>query len=280
MTGGKEVREAMDAAEPARSVVVTGAAEGIGRAVVEELVRSSDAAIVGVDRQRDPLEELGSRYPDRLRTLVGDVSEWETHVGAADLAETLAPLEWWVNNAGTDTPGLAHEVSPADIEAGLHTNQLGPMYGTAVALRRMVPLGRGSIVNISSIHAFAAFPGYFAYQAAKAAIVMFTKGVAADYGPKNIRCNAVCPGTIATPMLERGLSADPDQRARQMALEEQLSPLGRIGTAAEVAKAVSFLLSDDASFITGTALVVDGGATSRCAIYPSPFATNEELRLP
>lgn len=251
------------------SAVVTGAAEGIGRAIVEELLRSSTAHVVGVDVQAERLGDLAERSGARFQPLVGDVTRWETHLEAADRAASLGPLEWWVNNAGTDVAGFAHELTPEDIDRGLRTNQLAPMYGTSVALRRMLERGRGSIVNISSIQGMAAFPGYFAYQAAKAAIIMFSKGVAMDYGPRGIRCNAVCPGTIATSMYFDGLSEDPERRARQVGLEEQLAPLGRVGTPEEVARAVAFLLSDAASFITGVALVVDGGAMTRCFAYPA-----------
>jgi NAD(P)-dependent dehydrogenase (short-subunit alcohol dehydrogenase family) len=255
-------------AEARKSAVVTGAAEGIGRAIAEEILSTTSAHVVGIDTQGELLHELAAGSDGRLDPLVGDVSRWQTHLEAADRAAAVAPLEWWVNNAGVDVFGAAHEIGPDDIDRGLRTNQLAPMYGTAVAVRRMFAQRRGSIVNISSIQGIAAFPGYFAYQAAKAAIIMFSKGVAMDYGPRGIRCNVVCPGTIATSMYYAGLSDDPARRSQQVELEERLAPLGRVGTPAEVAKAVGFLLSDAGSFITGATLVVDGGATTRCFAYP------------
>ena len=259
----------MGGAEVRKSAVVTGAAKGIGRAIVEEILGTTNAHVVGIDIQGELLHELAASSDGQLEPLVGDVTRWETHLEAADRAAAVAPLEWWVNNAGTDVFGAAHEIGPDDIDRGLRTNQLAPMYGTAVAVRRMLAGRQGSIVNISSIQGIAAFPGYFAYQAAKAAIIMFSKGVAMDYGPQGIRCNVVCPGTIATSMYYDGLSDDPERRSEQIALEERLAPLGRVGTPAEVAKAVTFLLSNAGSFITGATLVVDGGATTRCFAYPT-----------
>jgi len=258
----------MEGASFVRAAVVTGAAAGIGRAIVDELLQGGSTHVVGVDLDAGMLHELSDRFEGQVTPIVGDVGEWATHVRAARAAEDVAPLEWWVNNAGTDVVGGAHEISQLDIESGLQTNQLGPMFGTAIAVRTMMGRRRGSIVNISSIQGIAAFPRYFVYQSAKAAIIMFSKGVALDYGPVGIRCNAVCPGSIATPMFFNGLSLDPASRAREIEQEARLAPLGRVGEPGEVAKAVAFLLSDAASFISGAALVVDGGASTRCYAYP------------
>ena len=249
---------------------------GIGRAVAEALL-TEGMTVVGLDIDAAALAATAVELGPAFVPIVGDVALWESHENAADAACCRAPLRAWVNNAGVAMGGAAHEADPAAIDSAIAMLQVGAMAGTAVAVRRMLELpslgadaGRGAIVNISSVQALAAFPAFYAYGAAKAAIVALGRSVAVDYGPHGIRCNAVLPGTVETPMMHRGLG---EEWTIEDALRDaaELAPIGRAGRATEVADVVAFLLSDAASYISGTAIEVDGGARARVA--PSPSLT-------
>ena len=152
------------------TAVVTGAAMGMGLEIARRLV-TDGVPVVGIDVNASALEEARAELGDGFEPLVGDVGDWDTHVRAADAAERRGPLRHWVNNAGIDIVGGAHEVTPEHIEQGLRVLQHGVMFGCAIAVRRMLPARTGSIVNISSIQGVAAWPRYFVYDAAKAAIL-------------------------------------------------------------------------------------------------------------
>src|ERR1700729_323892 len=250
-------------------VVVTGAGKGIGRATCERL-RQDGQQVVAVDIDEPALGELARSLGDGCIPLTGDIAKWSTHEQAAQAARSAGDLTGWVNNAGIDVIGAAHEVDEQSLRQALDVLQMGPMFGCSVAVREMLPRRSGSIVNISSIQGVYAFPRYYAYQAAKAAVAMISKGIATDYGRYGIRCNAVLPGAIDTPMtreaLARDVGGDMDDALRG---EGELATLGRIGQAAEIAEVVTFLLSDRASYLSGAAIPVDGGATARCFPYPS-----------
>ena len=249
------------------TAVVTGAAMGMGLEIARRLV-TDGMPVVGIDVNAGALEGARAELGDGFEPLVGDVGDWDTHVRAADAAARRGPLRHWVNNAGVDIVGGAHEVTPEHIEQGLRVLQHGVMFGCAIAVRRMLPARTGSIVNISSIQGVAAWPRYFVYDAAKAAILMATKSVALDYAPHGLRCNVVLPGNIDTPMFQAGIPADPSERDAWLAGEAALAPMLRIGRPSEIADVVAFLLSDRASFVNGAEVIVDGGAMVRCFAHP------------
>lgn len=246
------------------SAVVTGAAAGLGLAVARQLA-AEGARVVGVDVDEPGLAQAADEFS--LEPVVGDVADWDTHERAANAAEALGPLASWVNNAGIDIQGAAHEVTEEDVERGLRILLTGCIAGTAVAVRRMLPNRRGAIVNVSSVQGAAAFPRYLVYGVAKTGVIHIARSVAVDYGRHGIRCNTVLPGTMDTPMTDSVL---PPDLPREEALEREgeLATLGRIASPEEVAEVVCFLLSDRASYVTGASVLVDGGAAARCFAYP------------
>jgi NAD(P)-dependent dehydrogenase (short-subunit alcohol dehydrogenase family) len=240
---------------------------GIGRAIAEHLI-SGGIHVVALDVDAAALEVTRGELGELYEPVVGDVGDWNAHERAADAAQAAGELRHWVNNAGIDWVGGAHEIDAEHIEAGLRVLQLGTMYGACVAVRRMLPARAGSIVNVSSIQAIAAFPRYFVYDAAKAAVLMVTRSIAVDYGPFGIRCNALLPGCIETPMTYSTLPPDLD-REEALRREGLLAPMLRVGQPQEMAEVVTFLLSDRASYVNGALIVADGGATARCYAYPA-----------
>jgi NAD(P)-dependent dehydrogenase (short-subunit alcohol dehydrogenase family) len=243
---------------------------GIGLATAERLV-ADGYHVVCVDWNGEALERAVAALGGAATAVQGDIADWSAHERAAAAAEAAGTLSAWVNNAGIDWSARAHEADAEHIDRGLRVLLNGPMYGTAVAVRRMLAAGGGAIVNVASIQGAVAFPGYFVYGAAKAGVAQIARNVCIDYGHRGIRCNTVLPGTVATPMTDSVL---PPGAERDAALREEgrLAPMDRIAQPVELAAAIAFLVSDEASYINGTGLTVDGGSMARCFRYePAPI---------
>jgi NAD(P)-dependent dehydrogenase (short-subunit alcohol dehydrogenase family) len=257
------------------SVVVTGSGKGIGRAIALRLAEDG-YYVVGLEVDEASAREVSEQLADRGEVHVGDAAEREDLEQAAALAVQGAPLGAWVNNAGLAISGTLHSPDATEVERLFAVNLMGYFWGSSVAIRHfLAQRSPGAIVNISSIHSRAAFPGWAAYDTAKGGIDALTRYIAVEYGLAGIRANAISPGAIRTPLMQGVLDESPDPEAAERDFGA-LHPLARLGEPEEIASAAAFLLSKEASFITGENIAVDGGATARCYAFP----TNAELQPP
>ncbi|MFL5656658.1 MAG: SDR family NAD(P)-dependent oxidoreductase [Ktedonobacteraceae bacterium] len=246
-----------------RSYVVTGGGRGIGRAVVERLLGDT-GTVVAIELDPAALTWVDDHPAGpRVIAVAGDAADEEVTERAADLAQAAGTLTGWVNNAAVFRDASIHS-APARTVLDLITMNLNPaVVGCATAIRRFLAAGtHGAIVNVSSHQARQAVPGCTPYVTAKAAIEGLTRALAVEYGPHGIRVNAVAPGSVATERYEEFLGRqEPEAVAR---IEQEmclLHPLGRVGRPQEIAATIVHLLSDDASFINGATVPVDGGRT-------------------
>lgn len=250
-----------------RSYVVTGAGRGVGQAVVERLLDEPGRAdvpshVVAVDLDPEALAWT-RRHPagSRVIGLAGDASDEALAAQAADLAEAAGTLAGWVNNAALFRDASLHSSSTSDVLGLIALNLAPALVGCATAVRRFLAASTGgAIVNVSSHQARQAVPGCLPYVTAKAAIEGLTRALAVEYGARGIRVNAVALGSIATERYADFLGRQsPDEAARIERDMGLIHPVGRIGRPEEVAATVSHLLSDEAAFITGATIPVDGG---------------------
>ncbi len=246
--------------------LITGAGSGIGAAIAERFV-TDGAKVCITGRRQEKLDEVAGSLPEgTVVTCAGDVTRFEDAKRMVETALAFTgKLDVLVNNAAIDTGGTTVvDMDPELWHSVLEINLTGPMYLMKVSIPHMVETGSGSIINIASLGGLRCLPGMPAYCSSKAGLIMLTKQVALDFGPANIRCNVVCPGGTRTEMLENSLSPLKDALGTDIDdVFQRISsmvPLRRTATPSEITGICSYLASDDSTFMTGSVLLVDGGA--------------------
>jgi 3-oxoacyl-[acyl-carrier protein] reductase len=230
-----------------KTALVTGASRGIGRAIAVELASGGATVVIGYRSGKDEAEALAAEISGRA--VQADVSSPED---AKRLVEEAGDLDILVNNAGLTRDGLLARMSDDDWRTVIETNLSSVFYTCRAVCRPMMKKRAGSIVNVSSIVGVHGNWGQTNYAASKAGIIGFTKSLAKELGSRNVRANVVAPGYVRTQLTD----VLPEEATAAMLTN---TPLGRLGEPEDIARAVRFLCSDAASFITGEVLLVDGG---------------------
>jgi 2-keto-3-deoxy-L-fuconate dehydrogenase len=242
-----------------KTALVTAAGQGIGRAIAEAFI-AEDAKVIATDISLDKLDGLKAAKCAKLDVL----STQDVDAFAQSVAKDFGALNVLVNVAGYVHQGTVLQCAEKDWDFSFDLN-IKSMHRTIKAfLPAMLKNGGGSIINMSSgVSSIKGLPNRYAYGATKAAVIGLTKAVAADFITKGVRCNAICPGTIESPSLDERIEAVSKQSGRSLNDVRTdfigRQPMGRLGTAAEVAALALFLASDESSYITGQPHLVDGG---------------------
>lgn len=239
-------------------VVVTGCGQGIGRAILERVVADGFVG-VGIEIDDALAQDARLRFAAPHEVLTGDVADESSLQALRRAATRNGILHGWVNNAGITRSTTLHEVDRELVHRVIGVNLLGCYYACAAAVQQLIEQKSGGvIINVSSVHARAAYCGHAAYDVSKAGVEALTRYIAVEYGRLGIRANAIAPGGVRTPGATAGKSEE------ELASIAEAHPIGRIADPEEIATVAAFLLSNDSAFMTGQTLVVDGGLTARC----------------
>ncbi|TCN37927.1 NAD(P)-dependent dehydrogenase (short-subunit alcohol dehydrogenase family) [Kribbella orskensis] len=250
-----------------RVALITGAGSGIGRAAAE-LFAAEGAAVAVVDLIADAAEETVAKIGadgGRAVALAANVAvATEVESAVARAVGEFGRLDVLYNNAGVNSAGSVADATEDDWDRCFAVNAKGTFLCSRAAVPQLEKTGGGAIVNQGSVAGLVGVPNFAAYCAAKGAVVALTRSMAIDLAARRIRVNAICPGTVFTPLMEPMLRArgDGDLEAG-LAKTVVKYPIGRLGTPEEIARVALFLASDDASFLTGSIVTADGGMTAQ-----------------
>ena len=238
--------------------IVTGGANGIGEATVRRFVREG-ARVLIADRDIAAAEKLAHELGNDIFALHCDVRLEASVKSVADAAiARWDGVDVLVNNAGSELNRTYDQTTVDEWDMVLDTDLKGPWLFCKHVVPHMVKAGSGSVINVSSLNGLVGFPLSTAYGSAKGGLVVFTKDIAIELAKSGVRFNCVCPGVIQTPMMERWTDLMPDKQEAQ-AMLRGVMPIGRMGTADEVAGAIFFFASDDSTLCQGAVLSIDGG---------------------
>jgi NAD(P)-dependent dehydrogenase (short-subunit alcohol dehydrogenase family) len=251
---------------PGKVVIVTGASSGIGLAMLPVFLESGAAGLVAVflEREAPPeLIQLRQQFGERLQLVSGDVREESTAQRFTQLTvERFGRIDVLVNNAAISVIKPLHEHTPQEFDAVMDTNVKAVYWAARHVVPIMIRQKGGVILNSGSISGTIGIPTQGAYAPSKGALHQMTRQMAVEYAPHGIRVNAICCGTVDTPLVRRSAELSGDANA-YWAMLRQGHPIGRIATPQEVAKFFLYMASDDASFFTGALIMMDGGYTAR-----------------
>lgn len=246
-----------------RITLVTGAGSGIGEAIARRFL-AAGATVYAVDRDASALDRLAAdAEPDRLRLLTADLGDPEACRRLAGQVHAAEPhgLDVLVNNAGVGAVGTVLQTPASELDRLYAVNVRGPYLLSQLFLPPMIARRAGCIIHLASIGGVVGLRDRAAYCTTKFAVVGLTKAMALDHAAAQVRVNCICPARVETPFVAARLKEypDPAQAYREMSATQ---PVGRMGRPAEIAAAALYLASDEAAFVTGSALVIDGGLSA------------------